>query len=67
MVALGMWACQWRELRPLTFGGTKGKEPVKERPEDPERGEGFVMGSGGRSRDGGGAYEMVGMAPKEPD
>ncbi|KAF2717395.1 hypothetical protein K431DRAFT_193604, partial [Polychaeton citri CBS 116435] len=28
MVALGMWACQWRELQPLAFGGrksTKGK------------------------------------------
>ena len=21
MIALGVWACQWRELRPLSFGG----------------------------------------------
>lgn len=23
MTSLGVWACQWRELRPITFGGTK--------------------------------------------
>jgi hypothetical protein len=25
MVGLGMWACQWRELRPINFGGGKGQ------------------------------------------
>lgn len=24
MVGLGMWACQWRELRPIHFGGSGG-------------------------------------------
>jgi hypothetical protein len=22
MVVLGMWSCQWRELKPITFGGS---------------------------------------------
>ena len=28
MVSLGIWACQWRELRPMSFGGhvVKAKE-----------------------------------------
>lgn len=24
MVFLGMWACQWRELQPISFGGIGG-------------------------------------------
>ena len=74
MVSLGMWACRWRELKPMSFGGgNKGKERA-----DPssskeaqsaagDGGEGYEMGSGrGRGRDGAGTYEMVGMAPREP-
>ena len=65
MVGLGMWACQWRELKPMAFGG-KGKAVANGRPKEEEDGEGYAMGRGGRGRDGG-AYEMVGMAPaKEP-
>lgn len=26
MVGLGMWACQWRELRPINFGGGSGRK-----------------------------------------
>lgn len=25
MIILGIWACQWRELQPLSFGGFAGK------------------------------------------
>ncbi|KAK3679094.1 hypothetical protein LTR37_021449 [Vermiconidia calcicola] len=68
MVALGMWACQWRELKPMAFGGSnKGKGRAAEAKEG---GEGYVMGNSGgwlgRIRGGGGAYEMVGMGGKEP-
>lgn len=76
MTALGMWACQWRELKPLSFGAggsSKGKERATDGPSngqlpEVEDGEGYVMGGGrgGRGRDGAGAYEMVGLAPKEP-
>jgi len=71
MIALGMWACQWRELQPMAFGG-KGKERAAAAnghlPEIhiEEAGEGFPTSSGsGKGRDGAGAYEMVGMAPRE--
>lgn len=66
MISLGMWACQWRELKPLAFGG-KGKgrvEAANGHPPEVDEGVGYVMGSGRRG--GGGAYEMVGMASKEP-
>lgn len=78
MIALGIWACQWRELKPMAFGGHgggnkgKGKERATDgasngRLADADQGEGFAMGSGkGKGRDGAGSYEMVGMAPKEP-
>lgn len=73
MISLGMWACQWRELQPMAFGG-KGKQRAQPaangHPPEPgpvEEGEGFTMGNGrSRGRDGAGTYEMVGMAPKEP-
>lgn len=79
MIALGIWACQWRELKPMAFGGSgggpkgKGKERAGEgagNGQSPEAddGEGFVMdgGSRGKGRDGAGSYEMVGIVPKEP-
>lgn len=75
MIGLGMWACQWRELQPMAFGGkstTKRAEAdaANGHPPEPnsvEEGEGYDMGTGrGRGRDGAGAYEMVGMAPREP-
>lgn len=67
MTTLGIWSCQWRELRPINFGGgTGGKDSeaqnnmeVEGRTED--GGERYGRGNGGRGRDGGGAYEMVGM------
>ena len=71
MIALGMWACQWRELKPLSFGGqSKGKAKATDAGSGAaDAGEGHIMGNGraGRGRDGGGAYEMVQMGgPREP-
>jgi hypothetical protein len=56
MVFLGMWACQWRELQPMAFGG-KAKSPAKASGND---GEGYEMGTlRGAGRDGAGSYENV--------
>ena len=66
MIALGIWACQWRELKPMAFGG-KGKARAEDaNGKAVEDGQGHIMGGGGRGRDDAGTYEMVGMAPKEP-
>lgn len=66
MVSLGMWACQWRELRPITFGGsnTAGAAQTKDGHDEDTGGDptGQARGRGrGRNRDGMGAYEMIGM------
>ncbi|KAF2501797.1 hypothetical protein BU16DRAFT_450768 [Lophium mytilinum] len=59
---LGIWACQWRELRPINFGGGGGA--TLEGPQDEEAG--FGRGRGrGRGRDGAGEYEMVTMKERE--
>ncbi|KAG4416047.1 hypothetical protein IFR04_010810 [Cadophora malorum] len=65
MTALGVWACQWRELRPINFGGSAAQTttdvPVAgEGAGDEEMGYGRGRGRG-RGRDGAGEYEMVGM------
>lgn len=64
MTALGVWACQWRELRPINFGGSAA--PAVEAPVAGETGgdeeQGYGRGRGrGRGRDGAGEYEMVGI------
>lgn len=66
MVFLGMWACQWRELKPIAFGG-RGKERAtgKESTKAGEEGVGLMQGSGTSSSGGAGVYEMVGLAPKD--
>ncbi len=75
MTSVGIWACQWRELRPMAFGGksSKGAQVGTSNghaiePGAIEEGEGYAVGSAGRGRgrDGAGAYEMVGMASREP-
>ena len=69
MTSLGIWACQWRELKPMAFGGRgKAQKPPVTNGGPKDDGEGFaVEGSGrGGGRDGAGTYEMVGMAPREP-
>lgn len=64
MVSLGTWACQWRELQPMAFGGhAKEMNGHTVVPADEE--EGYQMGSSRRAgRDGAGEYEMVTLPPK---
>ena len=65
MVFLGVWACQWRELKPIAFGG-KSKQAVPARdPAAVEEGAGFARDGRGAGRDGAGAYEMVGMSSRD--
>lgn len=63
----GMWACQWRELRPIVFGAannnnftaTQSQNTVDDNSSDVG---GFSIGRGrGRNRQGVDEYEMVGM------
>lgn len=68
MISLGVWACRYRELRPITFGmggtanggsdaGKEGGNQGEQKTEDHIRG-----GRGrGRNRDEGPSYEMVGV------
>ncbi len=57
MVVGGLWACRWRELRPIEFGsGGKGKG------RDGDEGLGYFVG---RGEDGSGEYEMVGIEERE--
>ncbi|KAF2252714.1 hypothetical protein BU26DRAFT_517287 [Trematosphaeria pertusa] len=60
MTSLGVWACQWRELRPINFGSKPGvRQGNGSAPDD---GVGETRGRGrGRGRDGAGEYEMVNM------
>lgn len=75
-VSLGVWGCRWRELRPISFGGTartnndqgaateNGHIEGGEGAGDEEMG--FSRGRGrGRGRDGAGEYEMVGLKPED--
>lgn len=70
MTILGVWACQWRELRPINFGGSTvangatGENVTTGEVHDEEQGYGSGRGRG-RGRDGGGEYEMVGMKKME--
>ncbi|KAI9827106.1 MAG: hypothetical protein M1826_006470 [Phylliscum demangeonii] len=77
MASLGVWACRWRELRPINFGGDGGRAPapavgsgpitMADLEEDGGRSTGGGGGDGGAShdpraaRDGVGSYELVGM------
>ena len=72
MISLGMWACQWRELRPMVFGGKskqqgEGSSAQNGHPPEADEEAGYEMGSsrGGRGRDGAGTYEMVNMPARE--
>ena len=68
MVFLGIWACRYRELRPISFGAKSGtmdgnKSTPSQNGSVEELGEGHVRGGRGRGRmkDEGPAYEMVAM------
>ncbi|EZF33769.1 hypothetical protein TMEN_2838 [Trichophyton mentagrophytes] len=71
MTFLGMWACQWRELQPIAFGGQAAATSTRQQQQqqtpatdaDIESGidlENMSRGRGrGRDRDGGGDYVEV--------
>jgi len=63
MTFLGVWSCQWRELRPISFGGggATGNGAESSSTGDEER-----EGRRGRGRDGAGEYELVFMKEGEP-
>ena len=68
MTVLGVWACRYRELRPISFGvsaaGTAARGQSVREGGDEETG--FAVGRGrGRGRDGAGKYEMVEMGERE--
>lgn len=73
MISLGVWSCQYRELRPINFGGSSstaaagssatnatGSNEAEVTHGDEEQGYGRGRGRG-RGRDGAGEYEMVGL------
>jgi hypothetical protein len=58
MTSVGVWACQWRELKPINFGG----KPTAKQPAVEDDGVGESRGRGrGRGRDGAGEYEMANL------
>jgi protein SYS1 len=70
MSALGIWACRWRELKPISFGSLTGTTPATNAAslhpdvEDGQHangpaGEGVGFMQGRREGGPGGAYEMV--------
>ncbi|KAI1909688.1 hypothetical protein LOZ12_000707 [Ophidiomyces ophidiicola] len=67
MIFGGMWACQYRELRPIAFGGSPSNHRGTNRStadavvrDDDVELAGFAQGTGrGRDRGGGGEYEIV--------
>ncbi|PYH43577.1 protein SYS1 [Aspergillus saccharolyticus JOP 1030-1] len=67
MTFLGIWACQWRELQPITFGGSVSNNSTgrSAQPQAEGADESFSLSRGrGRGRnmpDAGDAYEMTSM------
>lgn len=71
MTSLGIWACRWRELKPIVFGGASAPGSAPERypsrlaATDADEEEGGWISKGnvrGKGRDGRGEFEMVSMA-----
>ncbi|KAF2233680.1 hypothetical protein EV356DRAFT_486310 [Viridothelium virens] len=65
MTSLGIWSCQWRELKPISFGGSSStaRQADSEEANGSHDGLGYPRGRGrGKGADGGGNYEMVGMS-----
>ena len=74
MWGLGVWACRWRELRPINFGGRsggRGKGDARDEGDGGGGGDngaerddeevGVVSQGRGRGKNRGGEYEMVGI------
>lgn len=67
-VALGIWGCRYRELKPITFGGgtAVGNNPSVAADVDGDEESGFGRGRDrGRGRDGNGEYELADMGPED--
>lgn len=63
MISLGMWACRYRELRPISFGiGGEGTKVRGNKIESELEVDEHIRGGRGRgrNRDEGPSYEMVG-------
>ena len=62
LVTLGIWACRYRELQPISFGGNANASKQVQANGTAD-GDQHVRGGRGRGRnnDGGPSYEMVGM------
>jgi ABC-type nickel/cobalt efflux system permease component RcnA len=71
MASLGIWSCQYRELRPINFGGSGTTQTAEGSAGNGEgqagdEEQGYSRGRGrGRGRDGAGAYEMVEMKSED--
>ncbi|KAF2752262.1 hypothetical protein M011DRAFT_463734 [Sporormia fimetaria CBS 119925] len=66
MTSLGVWGCQWRELRPINFGGKAAGSTRPHRPGEDDDGIGYTRGRGrGGGGDGAGEYEMANLG--DPD
>lgn len=64
MIFLGVWACQWRELKPISFGGKSKQSASTVDPAVVEEGAGFAREGRGAGHDGAGAYEMANMSER---
>ena len=60
MVSLGIWACQWRELKVISFGGNRTSAAAANSADADEEA-GIAMEDRGKGRDGQGAYSMIAM------
>lgn len=59
LVMLGIWACQYREMQPISFGGNSAANKVNANG-SVEMDDNVRGGRGrGRNADGGASYEMV--------
>ncbi|KAL4906157.1 integral membrane protein S linking to the trans Golgi network-domain-containing protein [Aspergillus multicolor] len=61
MISLGMWACRWRELQPISFGGIGTGSSRQGSGESSQTGESSTGLLSGRGRGRGGEYEMMNM------
>jgi hypothetical protein len=65
MIFLGVWACQWRELKPIAFGGKSKQSASTADPSAVEEGVGFTREERGAGSDGAGAYEMANLSERD--
>ena len=63
MTSLGIWACRWRELKPISIGigGSSQQQAGPSQTNTEAEGASRGRGRGRNMPDGGGEYEMVRM------